>query len=222
MKESIKPIKCPVCNNVLDSYVPFSVPPALPRPKAMCPKCGALERHRFMELAVSQSQCCLLHFAPEAVFYNRYSRDKSIDYWPVDINPQSPNIRCAADITNLCFDNSKFDFIICNRVLEHVTEDRKAISEMHRVLRKNGTAIISVPQKHDCPTLEKAEYNTPDLRFKYYGQADHVRYYGYDFIDRLREVDWTVDCVAPHDICSDEQIDYYALMRTDRVYICRK
>lgn len=43
------------------------------------------------------------------------------------------------------FDDNKFDAIICTEVLEHVENYQKLINEMYRVLRPNGTAIITIP-----------------------------------------------------------------------------
>ena len=92
----------------------------------------------------------------------------------------------TVDITDITYEDNYFDVIICNHVLEHITDDRKAIKELYRVLNSSGIAILNVPIKKSLNmTMEKAEYNTPELREKYYGQADHVRFYGNDYIQRL-------------------------------------
>ena len=49
------------------------------------------------------------------------------------------------DITRLEFPDASFDLLVCNHVLEHVPDDRKAMSECWRVLRDNGLAIFSIP-----------------------------------------------------------------------------
>ena len=38
-----------------------------------------------------------------------------------------------------------FDFIICSEVLEHLDDDRKALVELKRILKSNGSLIITVP-----------------------------------------------------------------------------
>lgn len=45
----------------------------------------------------------------------------------------------------LPFKNGCFDGCICTEVLEHVERDKEAISEIARVVRKNGEIFISVP-----------------------------------------------------------------------------
>ena len=55
-------------------------------------------------------------------------------------------------LQKLIFPNNSFDLIICNHVLEHVLRDDLAISEIYRVLKKNGMAFLMVPVDN---TLEK-------------------------------------------------------------------
>lgn len=56
------------------------------------------------------------------------------------------------DVTNLPFENESFDEIILSEVLEHIPDDRRALSEMYRVLRKDGILGITVPN-HNYPFL---------------------------------------------------------------------
>jgi len=53
-----------------------------------------------------------------------------------------------ADATNLPFKNETFDRIIATEILEHIPDDQKAISEMFRVLKPGGIAMITVPNKN--------------------------------------------------------------------------
>jgi ubiquinone/menaquinone biosynthesis C-methylase UbiE len=95
------------------------------------------------------------------------------------------------DITALCFPSECFDVIVCNHVLEHVPEDRKALSELHRVLKKGGWGSIQVPIKGK-ETQEDLSVIDPAERERRYGQFDHVRQYGEDFRDRLQEAGFDV------------------------------
>jgi ubiquinone/menaquinone biosynthesis C-methylase UbiE len=56
------------------------------------------------------------------------------------------------DVTKLPFENESFDKIILSEVLEHVPDDKMALSEIHRVLKNNGVLVVTVPN-HDYPFL---------------------------------------------------------------------
>lgn len=43
------------------------------------------------------------------------------------------------------FSNNTFDFVFCSHVLEHVNDEKKSLSEMKRVVKKDGTLIIGMP-----------------------------------------------------------------------------
>jgi SAM-dependent methyltransferase len=45
------------------------------------------------------------------------------------------------DMQELPYEDSTFDFVISDQVIEHVEEPKKAIIESHRVLKYEGTAI---------------------------------------------------------------------------------
>ncbi len=51
-----------------------------------------------------------------------------------------------ADINNLPFADASFDCIICSEVLEHIPDHTKAIKELDRILKPNGTLAVSVPR----------------------------------------------------------------------------
>lgn len=52
---------------------------------------------------------------------------------------------CRAEGTELPFRENIFNVVIASDVLEHIEDDVAAVSEIGRVLRRHGTAIISVP-----------------------------------------------------------------------------
>lgn len=218
---------CPVCKNTVRLFLPFG---ENQRFNAKCPVCGSLERHRALWLyfdnniqLFDKKDMKILHFAPEGVFFNRFSIDDNIDYWPVDINPQQGKIRKVVDITNITFADDSMDMIICNHVLEHIPDEKKAISELYRVLNPNGVAVLSVPIRMNRETtLENPEWNTPELRLKYYGQEDHVRIYGRDFADHLRAANFSVEVVDVSKEYSEEEMIRYGLKKGEQIYLCRK
>ena len=66
--------------------------------------------------------------------------------------------------------------------------------ELRRVLKPTGWAILQVPIKEDVPTTdEDPSITDPRVRRQRFGQHDHVRWYGADYRDRLREAGFAVE-----------------------------
>ena len=225
--------ECPICKSKFRVYLPFgngfwsnAVGIGL-RPNARCPKCGSLERHRALYYLLQHMDwhregMRVLHFAPEPIFNKLFSSFKDIDYWPVDLNPNMRGVKKAVDITNITFDDDSFDLIMCTHVLEHIPDEKKALSELHRVLKpKTGIAFLNVPMFNMPKTLEKPEYNTPELRLKYYGQEDHVRAYGLDYPQHLREAGFDVQIFKMQGL-DEKLLKRYGLDRNEKIFWCRK
>ena len=215
--------ECPICKSKFPIFLPVGV---RVRANAQCPVCGSLERHRALWMFCEERQifCTggrLLHFAPEPIFHRKFSSMKNIDYWPVDINENMPGIRKAVDITDIPFEDNSIDMIVCNHVLEHIMDEKKALSELHRVLKPEGFAFLNVPILRE-KTLEKPEYNTPELRFKYYGQHDHVRAYGKDYPVRLRSSGFNVEDIEFGRGFERNVLRKYGLVEDEKIYLCKK
>ena len=94
---------------------------------------------------------------------------------------------------------SSSDAIICNHVLEHIPDDRKAMKELRRVLKPGGWGILQVPISYVlAATHEDPSIVTTEAREQAFGQYDHVRIYAKDYVDRLvgagfkvEQFDWT-------------------------------
>jgi len=167
----------------------------------LCPRCGSMVRHRLLAAALGLPAVAarlrldgtVLHLSPEyclgLVFGPRAGR-----YIRADWATSTCDVR--QDATQLAFVSSSIDVVIACDMLEHIPDDRGVLSEIHRVLRPGGTAILSVPQSDDAQgTFEEASIRTPAERARAYGQADHVRNYGADFGDRVAEAGFAVTCV---------------------------
>ena len=51
----------------------------------------------------------------------------------------------VADAADLPFEDNSFDHAVCSEVIEHVPDATKALSEIHRVVKKDGTFTITTP-----------------------------------------------------------------------------
>ncbi len=53
--------------------------------------------------------------------------------------------RVVCDASDLPFDDTQFDLVICIAVLEHVLEPQRCVDEVHRVLRSDGQVYATTP-----------------------------------------------------------------------------
>ncbi|MDN5627838.1 MAG: class I SAM-dependent methyltransferase [Weeksellaceae bacterium] len=163
------------------------------RANALSPGTLSLERHRQMWLYLQNEtqffteKLKVLHIAPEQEFLRRFKKMDNLDYTSADLF--SPIVDVKADILDLPFADNSFDVIICNHVLGHIVDDKKAMSELYRVMKPGGWGILQVPMKNSLEkTYEDFTITDPKERQKHFGQYDHVRWYGMDYFDRLRSV----------------------------------
>ena len=132
----------------------------------------------------------LLHVAPESCLADKFK--KEYDYFSIDLDGKKAMM--AMDLTAMTFDDNSFDAIVCNHVLEHIPDDKKAMKELYRVLKPGGWASLQVPIKGNV-TQEDLSITDPKERLRLYGQEDHVRYYGHDFTDRLKNAGFKVSII---------------------------
>jgi len=182
-------VQCPICQNQYRKFLPYGR--INPRPNALCPSCLSLERHRLIWLYLQREtdffkeKLKVLHIAPEHCFMNRFEKQHGEGYITADI--ESPLAKVKMDIHQIPFEDNTFDVVLCNHVLEHVQDDIKAMSEIRRVLRPGGWAIMQIPFFSPVPevTFEDHTITDPREREKIFGQDDHVRLFGKDYSKRI-------------------------------------
>ena len=214
-------VECPICRKSFKKFFPYG---REARDNALCTNCLSLERHRLIylyldrETSIFKKNTQLLHIAPEACLINIFKMSDKIKYTTADLD--SPLADIKMDIHNMPFDDNCFDFIMCNHVLEHVENDIKALSEIKRVLKKGGRAIVQVPFYHPIPdkTIEDKSITSKADREKIYGQDDHVRKYGKDYKNRLELVGFRVELVNPNHILSKDEIKRYSVIENEDIF----
>ena len=197
------------------------------RENALSPGTLSLERHRQMWLFLQNEtdfftkNYKVLHIAPEQEFLRKFKKMKNLDYTSADLF--SPIVDVKADILDLPFEDESFDVIFCNHVLEHIEDDRKAMSELYRVMKKGGWGILQVPMKNSLEkTYEDFTITDPKERQKHFGQYDHVRWYGMDYFDRLKSVGFDAEANFYSQKFSDADIKKFGLNRNEILPIVRK
>lgn len=127
------------------------------------------------------------------------------------------------DVTDIQYEDGSFDVIYCSHVLEHVPDDRKAMAEFHRVLKPDGWAILLVPITAS-KTIEDPSVTAPEDRLRLFGQEDHVRKYGPDYIDRLINAGFAVKEIAATDFLSERGIRRMEVQThvAGNIFLCTK
>ena len=165
----------------------------------------------------------MLHVAPEFPFLKRFENIISKlggQYVTADL--ESPIAKVKMDVQHIPFEDKSFDVVICNHVLEHVDDDKKALSEMFRVLKKGGRGILLCPVDMSKEvTYEDSTIVDPEFRKVHFGQYDHKRVYGRDYPQRLSEVGFEVEEIDYKNLLSTEQ--YLRMAFSDEIlYLVKK
>ncbi len=195
-----------------------------------CPFCRSHDRERhltlfFDRLALWQRMrgAHILHLAPEKHIAMHISELAPAQFVQGDLIPSRDGIQ-KIDVTAIPFPDNTFDWILCNHVLEHVPNDRLALSELLRVLKPGGSAILQTPFAAGLDkTLEnQPEITTDQQRIEFYGQEDHVRLYGRDLFDRIKEAGFALT-LKQHDEClADIDAARYGVNRHEPLFLCHK
>lgn len=218
-------VECTVCGSTFTKFLPYGR--LTVRDNALCPHCLALERHRLMYLYLKQktnffsAPLKVLHVAPEYCFIDRFEAMKNLDYITADI--ESPLAKVKMDIHQIPFEANTFDVAFCNHVLEHVDDYVKATSELHRVLKPGGWAIIQSPQDWSRPhTYEDPSITDPKEREKHFWQNDHLRLFGQDYGQELQKGGF--DVVEDRFVMemSPELVQRFGLPKEEIIYLCKK
>lgn len=215
----------PIDGKSFKTFLPYGY--GTQRNNVLSPSTLSLERHRLLWLFLKNETTFfsdalkVLHFAPEQAFYKRFRKLKNLDYTTTDLN--SPLADVKADICNLPFEDNSFDVILCNHVLEHIPDDIKAMKELYRVIKPGGWGIFQIPQDLTRDkTFEDNSITDKKERAKIFGQYDHVRVYGKDYFDRLRQNGFIVEEVDYTSKLTTEEIDRYCLAKGEIIPLVKK
>jgi SAM-dependent methyltransferase len=169
-----------------------------------CPRCAGHDRERHLlmymkaiGLLSNLRDKTVVHFAPETRLSRHIVAAAPARYVRCDLYPVAPNIQ-RVDMLEMEFASGSVDFLIANHVLEHVADDRRALAEIHRVLKVRGYAILQTPYSGKLHrTWEDPGIADEAARLQAYGQADHVRLYGRDIFERIVSAGFK-SCVRQH------------------------
>ena len=159
---------CPCCGSWVKAMVynnyhwyPKIYNPKLYLPekrRTECPNCGSFSRHRllmwyFLEHSEElKSVNNFLYFACERQIMG-WLDDNGIKYTTADLFAEAD---LQIDIEDTGLDENMYEYVVCNHVLEHVNDFRRALREIYRILAPNGIFICSFPILDSLETYVEA------------------------------------------------------------------
>ena len=160
-----------------------------------------LQRLKTFELKISQRDFLVYHFLFRDLQYaiKKYASGKVLDigcgnkpykslfrqvseeYIGCDIVQSSENrVDVICEATKLPFESATFTSVFTTQVIEHVAETEAMLNEAFRVLKPNGTIIVSAPFAWE---LHEAPYDF--YRFSKYGLKHVLERSGFEVLEIL-------------------------------------
>jgi SAM-dependent methyltransferase len=177
----------------------------------ICPQCCSMARHRLMPYSIyyfglNFNNSILLHIGTNinefAFILNRFIPQK---YYRLDILSKN-FVNLIGDICNIPLEDGIVDYIVVWHVLEHIPDDRKAIHEMHRVLKVAVKLLISVPISPPDRKRTFEDPSVPDVKYEeVYGHHDHVRACGLDYYKRFEEKGFKVETLMVKNVVTADK-----------------
>jgi len=161
----------------------------------------------------------ILHVAPEWNLQKKLLQAKGLEYISADM--ESPIAMVKLDIRHVPFEDNTFDAVVCNHVMEHIEEDSLAMSEIFRIIKSGGWAILQTPISLVLEeTLENPDITLPEEREVVFGQNDHVRIYAKDYIGRLEAAGFSVREYNAKDYLTSREIERFCIIPNESIFFC--
>ena len=223
--------QCPLCGCQRRKFLPYGY--VTSRENALCPNCLSLERHRLLwlwllrESDIGRGAMALpkmLHIAPEVALMRKFKKmyaNNAERYVTADL--ESPLADIHFDVQQIPLEDESFDCVICNHIMEHVEDDRKALKELYRIMRRGGWGVILSPVELEREkTFEDDTITDRAERTRIFGQYDHRRIYGRDYAERLREAGFEVYDIDYKNELSKAEQELYALPADHLYIVCKE
>lgn len=192
----------------------------------ICPVCISIDRDRLYKLYIDrflppEGVRRVLDFAPSPVL-SAYLRSRAdLQYRTADL--MMAGVDDVVDITDMpMYADGSFDFFICSHVLEHVPDDRRALSELYRILAPGGCGIVMTPVAPEGSFDEDPTATDEGERWRRFAQGDHVRLYDRSTLcSRIRQSRFEVSALDSHTF-GDKTFTRHSIALSSVLYVVHK
>lgn len=192
----------------------------------VCPVCGSVDRDRLYKLFVDRflrpdRVRRVLEFAPSPPLSGYLKGRHDFRYRSADL--MMGGVDDVVDITDMpIYADGSFDFFICSHVLEHVSDDARALNELYRILAPGGAGIIMTPVAPEGSFDEDPTLIDEGERWRRFAQGDHVRLYDRSTLcSRIRKSGFEVSALNSQTF-GEKTFDRHAISRGSVLHIVRK
>jgi SAM-dependent methyltransferase len=217
--------RCPCCGWRLRAFAAGGAS-LKSRSSGYCPRCSSKARHRRIWRFLAErtdlfsAPTSLLEISPHYSFSRRWVKMRNLRYVGTDLSDR-PHVAVRMDLAAAPLRSATFDAILCVHVLEEIPDDRTALEELCRIVKRGGWVLVSVPTRLDQDTYEDPAITTPKERRRAFGEEAHVRIYGRDLIDRLQGSGFDVEIDLASDI-DPAAMKEYGLRDDENIFLCRR
>ena len=188
-----------------------------------CSTCFGSDRERAMWLYAEQQLAGdVLDIAPSKSLANLVRNHNNVKSY-TSADAHMAGVDDVIDIRALPYADNSFDWVFCSHVLEHVDDDIAALSELFRVLRPGGRAVLLTPiSLHLADMIEDGNVTDPAERLRRFGQSDHIRIYTADALrGRIKSVGFHVETFATSTF-GTEACTRFAIPESGKLYVAFK
>ena len=196
---------CNFCNELIQNFLPLRDHPisefmnhargiGSDVKNYQCPNCGVNDRVRHLKMYLEKTGLIkrfvdskVLHFSPEPKLIELISKEAPALHILAQLGTEDLRYE-NVDIESIPYSDGVFDVVIANHILEHVVDPERALREINRVLKPDGFAILQTPYSNLLTnTFEDPGITSEEQKRFFYGQNDHLRFFGLDIFAKFSE-----------------------------------
>lgn len=205
-----KSVKCNICYWQGNKFFPH-VNSARVTLEQKCPQCHSIPRYRTLMKFLSDdidffnNKLSVLEIGPNRCLQNRLLKHSNFDYISIDL--KSSQAMMHMNVTDLKFEDNRFDLIFCISVMQYVDDDVKGFGELYRVLKHGGRLIFA-------SGIDEKSNKTIEYSKRLVKNCFTTRLYGRDVVKKMENEGFKVKEYRPYNSCSEFDKKRFGLSNT--------